>query len=102
MCGEHSSRASGEAGTWKPAAQIRDASIGTAVGQQGSLAASADLLEGSPRVGVRSLQCSVLHPDPLQPGGGGVALHFQPGMRRGVQAWAFFPAVPPTHRQVTL
>jgi len=94
MCGEHSPRASGEAGT--RGVQMRGTSIGAAVGRHGSLAASVGLLAGSPRIRVCSLQCSVLHPAPLQPGGGGVAFHFQPGMRRGVQKWAVLPGVPPT------
>lgn len=72
MCGEQSSGASEETGTWKPAAQIRDASIGTTVEQYGSLAASMGLLENNPGTGVCSLQCSVPHPDLLQPGGGAV------------------------------
>lgn len=54
------------AGNCKPAVQVRDASIEATVGQPGSL-------HGPSR---RWSQLSVLHPDPMQPGGGDVALYF--------------------------
>lgn len=55
MCSEHSFSASGDSRSWKPAAQICDTSIGVAVEQHNSLTASAELLEGTSRIGVCSL-----------------------------------------------